>query len=237
MRSLLVVVLSCVKLYSFAEVISMKDGVINVKISSRYLNRICVKNDRITSVVGLDNAFQFEKNDQTGEGYIKPTVENGNEKIGINISTASGRTQSLLLNVEDCEPQTIVLQNDIDVCNPQEASLDCYTNSDYEQSIVMAMKDFISEKNLFNVQKFDNKIKERSNQNVCVKLIETCKVHNFYAMKFELSTNSASKIRLTESAFSYIGDIALCLSNNWIDCAHVTTLYVLRWENGSICQN
>jgi hypothetical protein len=60
-----------------AETAKMKNEPIRSRISFKHLNRIAVKNDRIASVSGLDEAFHFEKNEKTGEGHIKPAADNG----------------------------------------------------------------------------------------------------------------------------------------------------------------
>ena len=78
---------------AYSETFKMSDNPIKTRISSKQLNRISVKNDRIESVIGIEEAFQFEKNEKTGDGYIRPTEANGKEPISISITTVSGRTQ------------------------------------------------------------------------------------------------------------------------------------------------
>jgi len=94
-----------------SEIFKMRESPIRTRISSKQLNRISLKNDRIESITGMEEAFQFEKNEKTGDGYIKPTEANGNEPIAISLTTTSGRTQELILNVDEGEPNTIVLEN------------------------------------------------------------------------------------------------------------------------------
>jgi hypothetical protein len=95
----------------FGETLKMKDEPQKSRISFKHLNRIAVKNDRIASVSGLDEAFHFEKNEKTGEGYLKPTAENGYETLSVGVTTVSGKTQDLILSVDDGDPNVLILEN------------------------------------------------------------------------------------------------------------------------------
>ena len=53
---------------AYSETFKMSDTPIKTRISSKQLNRISVKNDRIESVIGIEEAFQFEKNEKTRDG-------------------------------------------------------------------------------------------------------------------------------------------------------------------------
>ncbi len=102
----------------YSEKIKMREGPIKTRITCKQLNRISIKNDRIESISGLEEAFSFEKNEKTGDGYIKPSEANGHEPIAISLTTVSGRTQELLLSVDDGDPNTIILENDEKEDNP-----------------------------------------------------------------------------------------------------------------------
>ena len=138
----------------YSEVIKMREGPIKTRISCKQLNRISVKNDRIESISGLEEAFSFEKNEKTGDGYIKPSEANGYEPIAISLTTVSGRTQELILNVDDGDPNTIILENDEkedsfeEEFSNESVSDGGYsgtsTSSDYETGIVESMKKLIS---------------------------------------------------------------------------------------------
>ena len=133
----------------------MNDDIIRAKIALHHLNKISVKNDKIVSVSGNDGTYFFEKNEKHGFGFIKPSLENGDNPISLNITTASGKTQGLLLNVEDCDPQTIELQADQkdvlagiaegDVRHDYASEFPAdSSNNDYESSVIEAMKLFIN---------------------------------------------------------------------------------------------
>ena len=85
----------------------MRSDVIKAKISYQNLNRICVKGDKIDKIFGVDNAFHFEKNDKTGEAFIRPTEDNGYAPISLSVVTVSGKTQDLLLEPEDKEARRL----------------------------------------------------------------------------------------------------------------------------------
>lgn len=102
----------CISDVLIANALKMDNGVIKAEISYQYLNRISVRNDRIASITGVDKAFYLEKNDQTGECYIRSTEENGYNPIAISVTAISGKTQDLLLTPADRDPQVIELESD-----------------------------------------------------------------------------------------------------------------------------
>ena len=138
------ILVGCISSTAYSGTFKMSDTPIKTRISSKQLNRISVKNDRIESVIGIEEAFQFEKNEKTGDGYIRPTEANGKEPISISITTVSGKTQELLLNVDDGEANTITLENttpedfvanDIEVSSENDNSSFVNPASSYETSI------------------------------------------------------------------------------------------------------
>ena len=70
-----------------AEQFKMTDEIIHSKISYQNLNRIKVKGDKIDSIAGIETAFHFEKNDKTGEIFIRPTEDNGYSPISLSLTT------------------------------------------------------------------------------------------------------------------------------------------------------
>ena len=234
-----------------AETFLMNDDIIRTKIAIHHLNKISVKNDKIVSVSGNDGTYFFEKNEKHGFGFIKPSLENENNPISLNITTASGKTQGLLLDVEDCDPQTIELQSDQKVAAPltnvftdigdydSELSSDNSSN-DYESSIVDAMKLLITGKNL---QKLDIEDEPKRNVN-CFKIefLEAYRVGGFIGYKFKIQLEAGhdsrscaaqaafgnSTFELQESRFFQKGDVALSFSNLVISKNRPVILYILR---------
>lgn len=218
----------------YSEVIKMREGPIKTRISCKQLNRISVKNDRIESISGLEEAFSFEKNEKTGDGYIKPSEANGHEPIAISLTTVSGRTQELILNVDDGDPNTIILENDEkedsfeEEFSNESVSDGGYsgtsTSSDYETGIVESMKKLISGE----CRAIKLAVTPRKDvKGFRVRHLESYEVGKYIGEKFEISCESDVMDRLIESEFRSEDDIALTFSELEICKGKKVTLYVL----------
>jgi hypothetical protein len=233
-----------------SEVLKMKNEPIKTRISCKHLNRISVKNDRIESVSGLDVAFHFEKNEKTGDGYIKPTEENGKEPIAISLTTVSGRTQELVLNIDDGGPNVLILEPNLkeeeledfskddfvsdsigDRSNVTTAASEYEASVAFETSVVEAMKRLIAGANIAggsNILPIRLSAKpSRIVPGFRIKFIEGFKVGGFIGQKFEVKNDSSVMIDLKESDFLEEGDIALSFSDLDISKGKTVFLYVL----------
>lgn len=217
-----------------SEVIKMKEGVIKTRISCKQLNRISVKNDRIESISGLEEAFSFEKNEKTGDGYIKPSEANGHEPIAISLTTVSGRTQELMLSVDDGDPNTIVLENDEKEDGFEEDfSTDTVsdggysgisTSSDYETGIVESMKKLISGE----CRAVKLAVTPRKNvKGFKINHLESYEIGRYIGEKFEVSSDSNVMEKLIETEFRSEDDVALTFSDLEICKGKKVILYVL----------
>lgn len=215
---------------AYSETFKMSDNPIKTRISSKQLNRISVQNDRIESVIGIEEAFQFEKNEKTGDGYIRPTEANGKEPISISITTVSGRTQELLLKVDDGEANTITLENDnpeiedVEVASESENSSFVNPASSYETSITECMKRLVVG-DLIPI-----KLAITPSKNVPgfkIKHICSYNVGKFVGEKFEITNNSNVMVDLKEKHFWSPDDVALSFSDLKICKGKKVILYVL----------
>ena len=217
---------------AYSETFKMSDNPIKTRISSKQLNRISVKNDRIESVIGIEEAFQFEKNEKTGDGYIRPTEANGKEPISISITTVSGKTQELLLNVDDGEANTITIENDnpeiedVEVASESENDTLSFVNpaSSYETSITECMKRLVVG-DLIPI-----KLAITPSKNVPgfkIKHICSYNVGKFVGEKFEVTNNSNVMVDLKERNFWSPDDVALSFSDLKICKGKKVILYVL----------
>src|SRR4051794_35728103 len=57
------------------------------------MNRIAITNDRITHIFGDDGTFESQNDENTGQVFLKPTVENGTKSLSLTIITEQGITQ------------------------------------------------------------------------------------------------------------------------------------------------
>ena len=216
-----------------AEQFKMTGNLIKAKISYQNLNRISVKGDKIDSLVGIDTAFHFEKNEKTGEVFIRPTEDNGYNPISISVTTISGKTQDLLLEVVNGEATSIELISEGSVCNDFSEQFLEYPDSeegfagDYEESIAAIMKKFITLPSKY--KKIDITTKDRCHDYVVAKFQEAYRIDGFLCLKFQIEARQENySCVLDERMFSRKGDIALSLSTLHLEKNHNATLYVLR---------
>ena len=216
-----------------AEQFKMTGNLIKAKISYQNLNRISVKGDKIDSLVGIDTAFHFEKDEKTGEVFIRPTEDNGYNPISISVTTISGKTQDLLLEVVNGEATSIELISEGSVCNDFSEQFLEYPDSeegfagDYEESIAAIMKKFITLHSKY--KKIDITTKDRNHDYVVAKFQEAYRIDGFLCLKFQIEAKQENySCVLDERMFSRKGDIALSLSTLHLEKNHNATLYVLR---------
>lgn len=217
-----------------AEQFEMTGKLIKAKISYQNLNRISVKGDKIDSVVGIDTAFHFEKNEKTGEVFIRPTEDNGYNPISLSVTTSSGKTQDLLLEVINGEANSIELISENstqeDFSNQflsEEYSEESAISSDYEESISTVMKKFINFHS--ECKKIELEIADRDHDYVIAKFQEAYRIDGFVCLKFQIVAKQENySCVLDERMFSRKGDIALSLSTLRLDKNHRAILYVLR---------
>lgn len=218
----------------FAETVKMKDTPIKSRISFKQLNRISVKNDRIESISGLDVAFTFEKNEKTGDGYIRPTQENGHEPIAISLTTVSGKVQEIVFDVDDGAPNILILENGDQISDEfSDESEDSgfgsesvsSASSDYETAVTTCMKKLITEENIIPINLSIRPVKKVSG--FCIKFLEGYKVGGFIGYKFKVSNESNVMTELKESDFWTEDDVALSFDNLRICKGNPLILYVL----------
>lgn len=220
-----------------AEQFKMTGKLIKTKISYQNLNRISVKGDKIDALVGIDTAFHFEKNEKTGEVFIRPTEDNGYNPISISVTTTSGKTQDLLLEVVNGEANSIELISESNSLNDFSNQLwndDYFPDSeegiaggDYEENISAIMKKFINLPSKY--KKIDISIEDRNHAYVIAKFQKAYRVDGFLCLKFQIVAKQENySCVLDERMFSRKGDIALSLSTLHLGKNRCAALYVLR---------
>ena len=87
------------------------DKRLQAKIACDSMNRIAVTNDRITQVFGDNDAYEVQTEENTGQVFLKPTLENGKKPLSITFVTENGLTQDMTLHPEEREATTVILKN------------------------------------------------------------------------------------------------------------------------------
>jgi hypothetical protein len=214
----------------------MVSGVIKAKISYENLNRISIKGDKIDSILGIDTAFHVEKNDKTGEAFIRPTEDNGYTPISLSVTTMSGKTQDLLLEPVEGDANSIELISESTSAHDfshlftgmgTEAIGDRDSSNDYEETVSSVMKKFI---NLPATQKSVEVrgVTDRSHLHLQARFEAAYLIDGFLCLKFKITTEGNGPFVLDERMFTKTGDVALCLSSLKLEKNGIATLYVLR---------
>ncbi len=83
---------------------------LEANIGANVMNRISVLNDRIINVFGEEGTFMIQTEENTGQIFIKPTLENQTKALSISIITENGITQDLLLHPAQTKASTLILK-------------------------------------------------------------------------------------------------------------------------------
>ena len=75
------------------------------------MNRVAILNDRITHIFGDDGTFESQNDENTGQVFLKPTVENGTKSLSLTIITEQGITQDLTLKPTAKSATTLIFKN------------------------------------------------------------------------------------------------------------------------------
>lgn len=81
-----------------------------VNISSKEQSRLFVYNDRISTVRGLDGAYDIKKDEKQGDIYIKPSLYYQHKAFNLFITTEAGHTYNVLATPLDIPAETIELK-------------------------------------------------------------------------------------------------------------------------------
>jgi len=96
---------------SFAGTLIMEESKrVEAEIARDSMNRLAVSNDRIVSVFGDEGAFVTQTDEQNGQVFIKPSIENKEIPLSLTIVTENGLTQDLLLSPKKSKASTIILK-------------------------------------------------------------------------------------------------------------------------------
>jgi len=118
------------------DITALNDETVSSQIASDALNRITAVGDRILHVKALDGQFQLDKNENTGDIFIKPTQATSTAPIHVFITTEKQQTFSLLLLPTSINAQTIRLISE--QSQVKTASWD--TQASYQQTLIRLIK-------------------------------------------------------------------------------------------------
>lgn len=143
------------------------------------------------------------------------------------ITTTSGQTQDLLLEIIDGDAHSIELVADTAVEMQLNSLLQSENiNSDYEENISFVMKKFINIAAGRIGQKIE--ISNRRYTHLMAKFESAYRIDGFLCLKYTVTTEKNGQFVLDERMFSRQGDIALSLSKLSIAKNDSAILHVIR---------
>jgi len=145
-RGLLFIFLSIMSHLTYAlQVKSIKDNrSVLVKIAAKEQSRIFVYQDRISSVRGLDGAYDLKKDEKLGDIYIQPTAYYQNKAFNLFITTEQGHTYNILATPLNIPSETIELKP----ISPSHLIASRWEkNSPYSQTIINLINSMANETN------------------------------------------------------------------------------------------
>jgi hypothetical protein len=84
---------------------------VEAAICSDSMNRIAIANDRITHIFGDEGSFESQNDENTGQVFLKPTMENGTKNLSLTLITEQGITQDLTLKPTAKSATTLIFKN------------------------------------------------------------------------------------------------------------------------------
>lgn len=194
------------------------------------MNRLTVANDRIVNIFGDEGSFVSQSDDQTGQVFIKPTVENGSKPLSLTLITENGLTQDLILNPVGPSASTIILKNSNAPQSKNVASLEGFMplpslseNSFSSEPLLQLMKQAV----LGELPICNKRVSSRRSlpgyKTSLVKIYQT----GGYLISVWVIKNTSQKTEVREQDFYQPGDLAICLAPPLLNKDTKTLLYVL----------
>lgn len=200
-------------------------------ISPDVMNRITVVNDRITNIFGDEGTFVTQTDDQTGQVFIKPTVENGAKPISLTIITENGVTQDFSLNPIDSAASTILLKNTKSTqSNNPGANYEYLFSSNNNINLpaskdqyIQIMKQAASGELSLNNKSVPNRKQVQGYKTSLLKTYQS----GSYLVSVWMVKSTDRGVALHERLFYQSGDLAISLQDQYSKDGKKTILYVL----------
>ena len=204
---------------------------LEASIAPDVMNRITVVNDRITSIFGDEGTFVTQTEDQTGQVFIKPTIENGSKPISLTIITENGITQDFALNPIDSAASTILLKN----TNPSQTNNSganyeslFFNNSNINNptisdQVTEAMKQAVSGKLPLYNKSVSNRKSVSGYKTSFIKAYQS----GSFLITVWTAKNTNKNNEFHERLFYQPGDLAISFQDQYLKGSKTTILYVV----------
>lgn len=195
---------------------------VSITVSANALNRLAVQNDRIMTVKGITGQFQLDKDNDTGQVFIKPITTDKEELIHLFLLTEKGHTYPLSLTLEEGEAQSILLI-------PSEPEITQWEQSSHYETLLRTLLKAMHNQTAiegFMINKV--KIQIPTIKHTSIKHLQTYTGKQLQGHVFEVKNRGQEELILTEELFQLKGVRAVSILNPILSGFAKTRVYVVN---------
>lgn len=190
----------------------------SLELSQEGFNRVFIEGDRIQAVKGNVNQYRLQSDEQLGEIYIKPLVE---EPFHVFVSTEKRKTLQLVFQPSDIEPSTI----QIIIQEPEKLNV---KKAESPKNTWIEIIDAIREGKIPNNSRVSNVTKSQYKPlqiGLQAKIIQLVESSSWQVETYRLKNSSKNLIKAKPRDFYTNNTMAVFLSHNTIHPQQEVTLY------------
>ena len=222
---------------------------IREKIAMNSMNRMAIENDRITQVFGDSESYEVQTEENTGQLFIKPTMENGDRPLSLTLVTEKGVTQDFTLVPSEGEAATLILKGSGDAKETSKETKKTVANSlgdsmpssesmpwkvssgfadramGFQDKLLTLMKQLVAR--AFPSVEETGHIKQRTRAGLGIHLTQLSDLGGLSGCVFEIKNETDTVMEVSEKDFYEQGDLALSLEKRALKSGESTPLYVV----------
>lgn len=206
--------------------IPVQEGIeVSATLSKDVLNRIAIENDKIMTVKGVTGQFEFDKDTELGQIFLKPVVTDKDELIHLFLITEKGHTYPLSLMVEEGSARSILLMPVDDGKGAQWEQ-----SSSYETLLRSLVQAMVNETPVegFRVERQPSTTPLPKIAHAKVNALQTYQGHKLQGQILEVTNTHKKEITLIEQDFYQKGVRAVAILNPFLRAHAKTLVYMVR---------
>lgn len=212
------------------------------------MNRIAIANDRITHIFGDEGTFESQNDENTGQVFLKPTLENGTKSLSLTLITEQGITQDLTLKPTAKSATTLIFKNAASaIRNDQKFDARGMTQNPLnveplsafspekqptpQDHLLVLLKLAVTEQlPLQDVGFLDDGYTSRASPKGFELSHHQSYIAGSYSVfVFQVKSTLNTAIEMQERSFYQSGDLAISLRKQYLSAGAETLLYVVRF--------
>jgi len=222
------------------------------------MNRIAIANDRITHIFGDEGSFESQNDDNTGQVFLKPTLENGTKNLSLTLITEQGITQDLTLKPTAKSATTLIFKNPASALRADQKSETSIAmqnplntgyvpgflpenNFNHQDHLLVLLKQAVTGQLPFQGTEFldDGYMSRASPEGFELSYHQSYAAGSYGVFVFHVKNTTKTAIEMQEKSFYQPRDLAISLQRPKIGSQRIlsagaeTLLYVVRMEEGN----